>query len=147
MIIQLFGMDPEARYKLGQAIAEKEKFWHIVDTDLPMAQLQPQFARWLRNISWTFTKDYGKKNDIGMVTDGYFVSKEARSEYRAVAYNNHHIPDVAVWVDTTDAQEFEDRFGDIQKWEEPDSAEYDIRVTSLDNLDDTVNSILNYWSN
>jgi len=146
MIIQLFGMDPKSRYELGQALAEREKFWHVVDTDLPMAQLQAQFARWLRNISWTFTKDYGKKNNIGMITDGYFVSKEARSEYRAVAYADHHIPDVAVWVDTTDAKEFKDTFGDIQKWEEPESSEYDIRVTSLENLQDIVDSILNYWN-
>lgn len=109
-----------------------------------MAQLQPQFARWLRNISWTFTKDYGKKNGIGMVTDGYFVSQEARSEYRAKIYPGHDIPDVSVWVDTTTSKEYVDKFGDTQKWEEPESSEYDIRLTSLDDLDNIVNTILDW---
>ncbi len=134
MIVQFFGMDEKTRTDISIAYAERTNSWHILDTDLPMAELQAQYARWLRTISIFFTKDYNSS----IVVSGYFPTKEAREQYRDISGYMHlsgvnKFPDISVWVDTTDKKEFIDKFGKTIVWEEPSENEYDFKITNTGN--------------
>lgn len=134
MIVQFFGMDEKTRTDVSIAYAERTNSWHVLDTDLPMAELQAQYARWLRTISIFFTKDYNSS----IVVSGYFPTKEARDQFKDISGYMHlsdtvKFPDISVWVDTTDKKEFTDKFGKIILWEEPDENEYDFRITNTGN--------------
>jgi hypothetical protein len=134
MIVQFFGMDEKTRTDVSIAYAERTNSWHVLDTDLPMAELQAQYARWLRTISIFFTKDYNSS----IVVSGYFPTKEARDQFRDISGYMHlsdtaKFPDISVWIDTTDKKEFTDKFGKVISWEEPEENEYDLRITNTGN--------------
>lgn len=133
-IVQFFGMDEKARTDISIAYAERTNSWHVLDTDLPMAELQAQYARWLRTISIFFTKDYNSS----IVVSGYFPTKESRDQFRDVSgymhlSGNTKFPDISVWVDTTDKKEFIDKFGKTISWESPTEEEYDFKITNTGN--------------
>jgi len=134
MIVQFFGMDEKTRTDVSIAYAERTNSWHVLDTDLPMAELQAQYARWLRTISIFFTKDYNSS----IVVSGYFPTKESRDQFRDISGYMHlsntvKFPDISVWVDTTDKKEFVDKFGKTILWEDPTENEYDFKITNTGN--------------
>lgn len=121
MIIQLFGMDSKTREEIGLALADRINAWHVIDTDLPHAQLQPQHARWLRSIASLYCKN--EKRPI--ILSGYFPSKEARQQFKE-GLEAH----ISVWINTGDQKSFIDKFGVEQFWEDVDSSDYDFEITN-----------------
>lgn len=119
MIIQLFGMDAKTREDIGIALADRINAWHIIDTDLPHAQLQPQYARWLRS----FASLYSKHEKKPIILSGYFPSKEARQQFKEGL-----APHISVWVNTNNQKSFIDKFNVEQFWEDVDPSEYDFEI-------------------
>jgi hypothetical protein len=142
MIIQLLGMDAKTRTEVGLALADRINAWHVLDTDLPHAQLQPQHARWLRS----FASLYSKQEKRTIILNGYFPSKEAREQFREGI-----TPDVTVWVNTTDQKSFIDKFDVEQFWEDIDPSEYNFEIKNtgdayLDALPTRAFSIIKHFN-
>jgi len=119
MIIQLFGMDSKTREEVGLALADRINAWHVIDTDLPHAQLQPQYARWLRSIASLYCKNEKKP----IILSGYFPSKEARQQFKE-GLEKH----ISIWINTGTEKSFIDKFGVEQFWEDVDITDYDFEI-------------------
>lgn len=138
MIIQFFGMDVQKRNLVAKKFANESDSFFCTDRELPMASLEAQFARWLRTISGVVSRN-GINN---IVLSGYFPSKESRQQFKDGMDTSQII---TVWIDTIDAAnapipEGNGGTGDFL-WESPEESEYDIRVTTKEELD-TIDSII-----
>ena len=131
MIIQFFGMDVEKRNVVSKAFANESKSFYCTDRELPMASLEAQFARWLRTICGVVNR-----NGISdIVLSGYFPSKESRQQFKDGMDTSKIL---TVWIDTIDSSTApipEGHGGTTDfSWEDPEESEYDIRVSTIEEL-------------
>lgn len=134
MIVQFFGLDQVTRTHIAKAFASGSRFY-CSDRELPMASLEAQYARWLRTIAGVADRNNIKE----IVIDGYFPTKESRSEFKDGKVPSHIF---TVWIDTIDEKdavypESTHNTPDTDfRWEAPSEDEYHLRIdNSYKNLE------------
>lgn len=154
-LIQLFGLDPDTRNDVAIKIKDELNAFYCIDRILPTASTESPYARWLRTVG-----SVAFRNGIEIyVASGYFPTKEARFQFKdgqVDLLDNKVIDPVdifTVWIDTIDPQDSVAPEPPLNapsdfKWEEPDSTEYDLRITKEDgHINAIVKLILHAWNN
>lgn len=157
MIIQFIGFDANTRQLIVDRLAQKINAWTITDTHIPMAALQSQGARWMRELSTLHDKTHNQP----VIINGYFPTAESREQY-VLKEHLRPIPDFTVYVDTIPHDEFSSYPGWKERvevapktwdevenwgWDEPDESEYDLKIINTgdpehDSLEARVNEIV-----
>lgn len=143
MIIQFIGFDAATRQILVDRLADRINAWTITDTHIPMAALQAQGARWMRELSTLHDKTHNQP----VIINGYFPTAEAREQY-VLKEHIRPIPDFTVYVDTIPHDQFKDYPGWKERvevapktwdevenwgWEEPEDSEYQLKIITTGN--------------
>ena len=154
-LIQLFGLDPETRNNVTIELKNKLDAFYCIDRILPTASTESPYARWLRTVG-----SVAFRNGIKLyIASGYFPTKESRFQFKdgQVDLLDSKVVDpvdiFSVWIDTIDLKDMVIPEPPMNapsdfKWEEPDTTEYDLRITIDDgDTDSIVNKIIEVWKN
>lgn len=143
MIIQFFGMDAKRRNDLAQAVGRALDAWVLIDTELPMAHNQDQYARWLRVVGKLYKKNYHK--DI--ILNGFFATANAREEFRNEHGSGSITQDISIFVETVTQDALDTIPGykerpstpgvfempepvEVRFWQQPSPEEYDVHIVT-----------------
>lgn len=154
-LIQLFGLDPDIRNEVAIKLKDELGAFYCIDRILPTASTESPYARWLRTVG-----SVAFRNGVKLyIASGYFPTKEARFQFKdgQIDLLDSKVIDpvdiFTVWIDTIKIQDAiipeppMNAPSDF-KWEEPDSSEYDLKITKDDgDVDSIVGTILVAWSN